>query len=617
MMAAELEMDAGNKKEAMKIATAIGMASQRPLDLVWYGQMLAKVGRNDDAERVLRRAVGFGINMPETWLALISQLTADGKIAEVRETLRLTQVYFSEDRVPLLLAQAYETLGDYRVARDYFFAATSLTPDDFHVIHLTAAFLLKQKTPDEAVPYLVKMIQVGGADERNRSAVAWARRSLARMLIDIGGYAEQEQAIELIDANAVNDRLTVEELRLKASIYMARPWPQAQLNAIRMYEQIRKQSLKLDPDDQFQLAVLYEKANRWDLCQSQMQVLVRDHPKNVRYLSTYLGLMLDHGDKGWELDASLKKLEAVASKSDTTWALKARCLARKDQTEEAVALVTGALPKPEPEKNLAKFNLAVQTLEKIGQFGPAQELLAGYGSRSPAGKLAQASFAGRRGELSRALDLCQAAMKSRPYAEVVTTAVGAVKDSSKTPRSEDYTRVQGWFEQWQRDGHDVRLRLQQWVAFLERQEKYPELIPAYRQLLACPDVDEHERANLSNRLVYLMAFQKTDPKTAVELIDKAIEMVGPSPLLRETRGLALWANGQNRAAVEELQQTVQESPSGRGYFHLALALAAANDLRSANRAIELARDDRQFSPSALPPLERRCYQELLEKLSTM
>ena len=617
MMAAELEMEAGNKEEAIKMASAIATRSEKPLELVWYGQMLAKVGRNDDAERTLRHAVGYGIGMPETWLALISQLTADGKIAEVRETLRLTQVYFAEDRVPLILAQAYETLGDYRVARDYYFAATALTPDDFHVIHLTAAFLLKQKSPDEAVAYLVKMIQVGGADERNRSAVAWARRSLARMLIDTGGYAEQEQAIELLDANAVDDRLTVEELRLKAAVYMARPWPQAQLTAIRMYEQIRKQSLKLDPDDQFRLAVLYEKVGRWDLCQSQMQVLVRDHQRNVRYLSTYLGMMLDHGDKGSELDTWLKKLEAAAPKSDTTWALKARCLARRNEAAEAVTLLTDALPKPEPEKNLARFNLAVQTLEKIEQFKPAQELLAGYASRSPAGKLAQAAFAARRGELPQALDLCQAVMKSRPYAEVVPTAVGALKDSSKPPRPEDYSRVQGWFDQWQRDGHDAKLRLQQWVAFLERQGKYPELILAYRKLLACPDVDEQERANLSNRLVYLMAFQKTDPKTAVELIDKAIDILGPSPLLRETRGLALWANGQSRAAVEELQQTVQESPSGRVYFHLALALAATNDLRSANRAIELARDDRQFSPNSLPPLERRSYQELLEKLSTM
>lgn len=617
MLSAELDLLAGNKDAAIDKAGSIAAQTDNALDVVWYGRMLAKVGKNEDAARTFRRAVMLGFGNPDTWLALIDQLTLEGNTAEVRDTLRMAQVYLAEDRAPLLLALAYEALGDRQLARDFFLAAAALTPDDFEVVHRLAGFLLKSKRPEEAVPYLVQMIRLGSIEERYRPDVAWARRSLARMLIDAGGYLEQEQAIELLDANVADGQVAVEDSRLKAAVYLARPWRQAQLSAIRMLEQIRKQSAKSVPEDQFQLAELYEKTGRWDLCQQQMQVLVRDYPRNTRFVSVYLRMLLEHRVQGFELDPYLKKLEAVDPKSDTTWALKARCLAAKGQKPQAVALLTDALPKPEPEKALARFNLAVRTLETLEQFGPAQELLVGYASRSPAGKLALAAYQGRRGELRKALDLCQAVLKLRPRSEVVAMAVAALQASPKSPRAEEYAQVQGWLDQWKASGRDTTLRLRQLVVFLEQQEKYSELIPAYRELLSCPDVDDRDRANLSNRLVYLMAFQKQDPKIAIDLIDKAIAILGPSPLLRETRGLALLANGQNRAAIDELQQSVQEAPSGQGYFHLALALAAANDLRSANRAIELARDDRHFSPNSLPPLERRSYQELLEKLSTM
>jgi len=197
---------------------------------------------------------------------------------------------------------------------------------------------------------------------------------------------------------------------------------------------------------------------------------------------------------------------------------------------------------------------------------------------------------------------------------VAVAALGNSPESGLQPKPADFTRVQKWFDQWKAEGHGGKLRLEQQVKFLERQEKFADLIPVYRELIARADVNDRERADLSSRLAYLLALQKQDTTKAVEMIDKAIEKVGPSPLLRQTRGLALLANGQNQTALDELQQSAEDSHSGLAYFHLALAYAAVNDLQAASRAIQLARDDHRFSPESLSPLERRPYQELIEKL---
>ncbi len=44
-----------------------------------------------------------------------------------------------------------------------------------------------------------------------------------------------------------------------------------------------------------------------------------------------------------------------------------------------------------------------------------------------------------------------------------------------------------------------------------------------------------------NNLVYLLALQKKDLRNALEMIDQAISVLGPSPQLRDTRALVLMA----------------------------------------------------------------------------
>jgi len=53
------------------------------------------------------------------------------------------------------------------------------------------------------------------------------------------------------------------------------------------------------------------------------------------------------------------------------------------------------------------------------------------------------------------------------------------------------------------------------------------------------------------------------------------------------------------------------------YFHLALALAATNDLQAAQQALRIASKNHHFTPDSVPPLERDSYQALVAKLSRL
>jgi len=120
-----------------------------------------------------------------------------------------------------------------------------------------------------------------------------------------------------------------------------------------------------------------------------------------------------------------------------------------------------------------------------------------------------------------------------------------------------------------------------------------------------------------NNLVYLLAAQKKDVRNALEMIEQAISVLGPSPQLRDTRALALLANGQPRDAVNELRQVIADTPTGVNYFHLAMALAATNDVSLAQDAMKMAYNHHRLRPEDVPAVERDKYQELMTKLGPL
>src|SRR5262249_32830622 len=99
------------------------------------------------------------------------------------------------------------------------------------------------------------------------------------------------------------------------------------------------------------------------------------------------------------------------------------------------------------------------------------------------------------------------------------------------------------------------------------QERYSEVIALYKQLLK-----ENDRELLVlNNLAFLLTFSQGDTKEALELVNRAITAVGPTPELLDTRALIYLKKGQNKEAVEDLNNALAQAPGASRYFHLARA----------------------------------------------
>ena len=118
----------------------------------------------------------------------------------------------------------------------------------------------------------------------------------------------------------------------------------------------------------------------------------------------------------------------------------------------------------------------------------------------------------------------------------------------------------------------------------------------------------HERALVHNNLAYFLAVQEIDGADALDMVNKAINVIGPVPEFLDTRAMALLATGEAQTAIVELERVVANSPSGLRCYHLAVAHQAANERQAAVQAMRQAHEDHQLTADQIPAYERHKYQ---------
>jgi Tfp pilus assembly protein PilF len=168
-------------------------------------------------------------------------------------------------------------------------------------------------------------------------------------------------------------------------------------------------------------------------------------------------------------------------------------------------------------------------------------------------------------------------------------------------------RVEGWIAKARRiDPGSVVLRL------LEAELRSLEARPAdaeviYRELLASNELDATQKAIVSNNLAFHLAKPATVTE-AQELIDRAIDEIGPLPDLLDTRGMVFLAAGKNREAVADLQEAVLQASDVK-FLHLAWAQLQAGDQSAARQALESGRRKGLAAPR-LSPADRKMLGDL-------
>lgn len=599
---AEMEMRSGKFDDAVALAErSVSKDSKNPRDLLWLGQLLSRSGKGDRASDVLQRAVEAAPEQPETWLTLFSHQLASGERKAAENTLDRAADRLAEPARQLVVAQGYEMLGRFPDAEREYREAVTANPDDLSASRSLAAFLVRRGRLNPARDELRRIIDTKADDPSSRGVQRWARRTLAQLTAESGGYRALEQAVALVEQNVGSDgKLSPDDVSLLVSMLAGRPEPASWRRAAKLLETLAG-SQPLSAGQRLQLAQLRERAGRWEECRSDLVSLVAAPNTPPALYALLVEKLIEHGElssaRTW-----LTKLRSLAPDAPVTLAMEAKLAMAEDDRPTAVAAARKLMPSgPVPLEQVGQLRDVARLMEDLGFAKAADKILTEYAGRSVDGVVARAEFLGRQKRAAEALDLLETAWNRLPLERVLQAGLTVVRGKGDRPSPEMTARLDDWFKKALREDPDsIVISLLQ-AELREMQGRSDEVESLYRNLLARKDLAPTQAAIVANNLAFHLARPETAAE-AIALIDSAIAELGPHPDLLDTRGVVRLAAGDPRGAIADLEEA-SLSPSPVKLLHLALAQAENKQALAARRSLEQAKK-RGLDPLLLIPADR-------------
>jgi tetratricopeptide (TPR) repeat protein len=599
---AEMEMRSGKFDDAVALAErSVSKDSKNPRDLLWLGQLLSRSGKADRASDVLQRAVEAAPEQPETWLTLFSHQLASGERKPAENTLDRAADRLPEPARQLVLAQGYEMLGRFPDAEREYREAVTASPGDLSASRSLAAFLVRRGRLNPAREELRGIIDAKADDSSSRGIQRWARRTLAQLTAESGGYRALEQAVALVEKNVGSDgKLSPDDVSLLVSMLAVRPEPASWRRAAKLLETLAA-SQPLSAAQRLQLAQLRERAGRWEECRSDLVSLVAAPNTPPALYALLVEKLIEHGElssaRTW-----LTKLRSLAPDAPVTLALEAKLAMAEDDRPTAVAAARKLMPSgPVPLEQVGQLRDVARLMEDLEFPKAADKILTEYAGRSVDGIVARAEFLGRQKRTGEALDLLETAWNRLPLERVLQAGLTVIRGKGERPSPEMTARLDQWFKKALREDPDsVVIALLQ-AELRELQGRSDEVESLYRDLLARKDLAPTQAAIVANNLAFHLARPETAAE-AITLIDSAIAELGPHPDLLDTRGVVRLAAGDARRAIADLEEATL-SPSPLKLLHLALAQAEDKQTLAARRSLEQARK-RGLDRALLTPADR-------------
>jgi tetratricopeptide (TPR) repeat protein len=196
-------------------------------------------------------------------------------------------------------------------------------------------------------------------------------------------------------------------------------------------------------------------------------------------------------------------------------------------------------------------------------------------------------FLGSHGRTTEALEICQTWRKEGPSAVALAAAAAAV--SQPGAPAGDTSRVEEAIRDELRKSHKTPLISTALGTLLESHAQSPadfhQAVDAYRKGL---ETDPKDVIALNN-LALLLAFQDQSGDEALQLINKAIDTVGPIAALLDTRGsIQLCGSGLESKALDDFSHAVAVQPTATRWFHVAQAQLRLKNLAEAKQAYKQA-----------------------------
>jgi tetratricopeptide (TPR) repeat protein len=234
----------------------------------------------------------------------------------------------------------------------------------------------------------------------------------------------------------------------------------------------------------------------------------------------------------------------------------------------------------------------------------AQSVYQRYVDLKPGQDLMMAVFLARQQRLNEALDLMEAKAPASDAIQLATACFSVLDGTGPSP--EQVGRVNRLLEAaLQRDARSVPLLVAKAILRdFAGQHDAAEAI--YRDILA----KDPENPTVLNNLAVLLALQDRNVEEASKLIDLAIEKVGPTAGLLDSRAMVRMAMGKPELALADLRQAIKTGPTATLYFHLAQAYQQSGQRTPAVEALTKA-ESLGLKEEHLQPIERAEYKRLM------
>ncbi|REK11586.1 MAG: hypothetical protein DWQ37_13820 [Planctomycetota bacterium] len=614
----------GNPQEALEMAQQDAEKEPTPSNYIWLGQLLEKDGQTEKAEQAFQNAIRAAPKLTDAWVLYVGRLVSNQKKNKAVEAVRLALKYLGEE--PLVLGALHHMTGDLEQAETLYKQALDKNPNDLKVMRQMAQMYFATNRVEEGFEYLDRIIEQGSksSDEDASNHVAWARRSKAQGLATSGGYQEVMQAIEMVKTNAQDGKLPVADKLTVVGLLGNRNDPSSRAKTIELLEE-----LQVDPGLNARqltaLGKLYNANGDWEKAKTTMQAAVDSRSEDPEVHTLLAEMYFEHDDIS-NAETFTKNAEDLIAEAPSSYPervrvsarlMRAKLLKAEGNEKEAVALLEDLLPRPLPQNQLSRLDSLAKQMEQLGLYEGAEGILEEYVSLDPRGKIAMAAFQGRRGNIDKAFALLQESRNSEPAIQVLPVANEILRLYPDAATPERFKLLEGWAQsatETQTNPQRVKLLL---AELYDMQGRYDEVEKIYREVLADPNTRPIDKAQVENNLAFILTIANPTPERgaeALELVESAIDYLGPLSDLLDTRALAHLAKGDTEQAAKDLRLAAADRPSTIKYYHLAQVEKRLGNMDAARDALAKA-EELHGEHNPFTPLEREGFKQLQQELN--
>jgi tetratricopeptide (TPR) repeat protein len=612
-----------------KYAEAQPKAADRQLNL---GQMLTRASSDPKlsearkkelltkAGEALQQAVKLSPDSPQTWLSLLTYQVVQKDEQGAKATLQQAQLALAEDQVIAVLAKGNEIMGQWFNAENVYLTAMEANPDNLPLAQELANFYLGPSYPrndklDKATP-LVNRILKAGADGKLKNddpSLMWARRAGAQMLAQTGDYQKLRMAENLLASNALDGALPIQERLQMANILATRADPISRTKAKQLFEAVKKDQ-PLTLKDDLTLGQIYYALGEWEQCKRHMRRAVAQNRDSADARVLFANMILQRGNEKEIAEEAVRQVNALrqsAPNDARTIQLIVAISGKTGKEKQARDYLMSLVPKVSDPAQLtdqqaAMMEFIAPMLVTVGDLENAEKLYRAVVAKNPNKVLALADFIGTQRSIDQAFELLETVYKPELTEPISKVAIGIVRTRRDEVGDKYDGKVRGWIDRGLLENPDSVPLLMLSAEFADVQKNYDEASETYKKLLARDDVSGITRAIVLNNFAFLVALANNADEAGVDplkLIEEAIEILGPTADILDSRAVVYTAKGDYQRAIRDLDNSLTDNPTPAKYIHKAIAHLGAGQNTAALKAWDEAHKLNKDARSTLNRME--------------